>query len=86
MEKNGGTALALDACDLHRLALRREREDLAPARRAGAPERDVVDVDDEIAVALPGQAAGVAAFAVVACGAAGPDCVADVAVGWLWLE
>lgn len=54
MEKNGSTTLALDARDFHRIALRREREQLAPARRARTPESDIVDVEDEVPVALPG--------------------------------
>lgn len=71
---------ALDPRDLHRVPLRREREQLAPLRRAGAPDRGAVDVDDEVAVALPREAAGVGRLAVVPGCAAGPDCAADVAV------
>ena len=74
------TALALDARDFDRVALRREGEQQAPAGRARAPERGAVDVDDEVAVALPGEAAGIAGLAVVPGCATGPDRAAIVAV------
>ncbi len=53
LPENRRTALTLDARDFNRVALRREREQQAPARGARAPESGAVDVDDEVAVALP---------------------------------
>lgn len=81
MPQGRRAAVALDARDLHRVALRREHELLAPARRVGRPFGGAVDVDDEVPVALPGEAAGVASFAVVIRRVAGPDRVTLVSVG-----
>lgn len=53
-------------------------------RRARAPPKSgAVDVDDEVCVALPGYAAGIACLATVPGGAAGPDWVPVVAVLFL---
>ena len=80
MPKGRRAAVALDAGYFRRVALRRERERLAPPRRVGRPFSDTVDVDDEISVALPGEAAGITSLAVVPGRAAGPGRGAPVAV------
>lgn len=80
MPKGRRAAVALDAGDFHRVVFRREGEHFAPPRRVGRPFSGTVDVDDEIPVALPGEAAGITAFAVVPGRAARPGRGAAVAV------
>ena len=64
---------AFDAGDFDRVVFRREGELLAPARGAGRPFGDAVDVNDEIPIALPCEATDIASLAVVPGRAAGPD-------------